>query len=505
MQDFSQSNIQSFLSDAEERAASIFSYMDKSSKPSVFMVWVEPAQAPAAEGAEAQPAETPYKISILARGGFWLESADFAEFGKVLSRLSAQTLEQKQSRRVSDLPSSYTSSKSRFADVREAIFKTVNACPKKPRGAKYFVSEAAVSGGAEIFVVLGVDENFVESSPSLDIPSEPFLSRSFVLSLIDEFLEKHRIELGMPPDATEAGGFHFGIDSILYQAGRNFVSDIAYRLSGKSQPLWSEHLFSIFTQISRTSYEMGEAAGSIILAPANAEYAARSVVFSGAPRLGNIRSTRKLLELASGSMALHSDTEKVLGLGKIPRRVPKNSNCFFVDFLGSHKWRIRHGGKTLIEVSYGMPVPPRLAYNGSEVAAVIKKVFSFKGTRRAERLVELVQAAMSERKGTMLVISKKAKEEAKRMSSQSTPIAPIVLTRQLLSSLTPIDGAILLDPSGVCHCIGTILDGMVGGNGDPTRGARYNSAVKYVDSRKALGETCMAVVVSEDGNVDLIS
>ncbi|MBO7520988.1 MAG: diadenylate cyclase, partial [Opitutales bacterium] len=146
-----------------------------------------------------------------------------------------------------------------------------------------------------------------------------------------------------------------------------------------------------------------------------------------------------------------------------------------------------------------------LTHSGSEFAAEIKRVFAFKGSRKVERLVELIEAGMGEKKGTMLVISKKAKEEAKRLAAQSTPIAPIVLTRQLLGSLTSIDGAILLDPSGVCHCIGAILDGMATANGDSTRGARYNSAVKYIDSRKALGESCMAVVISEDGNIDILS
>ncbi|MBS1485567.1 MAG: hypothetical protein HP060_02075 [Opitutales bacterium] len=46
---------------------------------------------------------------------------------------------------------------------------------------------------------------------------------------------------------------------------------------------------------------------------------------------------------------------------------------------------------------------------------------------------------------------------------------------------------------------------MVTHNGDSGRGARYNSAVKYIDYRKALGETCMAVVVSEDANVDIVT
>ena len=46
--------------------------------------------------------------------------------------------------------------------------------------------------------------------------------------------------------------------------------------------------------------------------------------------------------------------------------------------------------------------------------------------------------------------------------------------------------------------IGAILDGMVSEEADLSRGARYNSAIRYVNSHE---RTC-AVVVSEDGYVD---
>lgn len=491
-----------FLQNASERAMSLFSYMDKHASPVVFLVSETEREAKAESGAEqVSQSLKEFDFDIIAPKDFWISKDDFADFGKTFQKISSD----KPSRRISDMPSSYTSLDSPFANMREAILRTVVASPKKPQNLKFFTSEASVSTGRNIFVVLGVDEDVLSGYPSLDAQSDAgdFLSTSFIISLIDEFLEKHRIELDMPPDATETGGFHFGLDSILYQAGRNFVGDIVYRVSGKPQSLWKERLFTICTQISRTSYELGEAVGTIVLAPQNAM--ARSIEFSGMPRLGNVRSTRKLLELTKDGMVLHSDTEIVLGLAKLPRRMPKNAKSFFIDFLGMHKWRIRYGSKSLIDVSYGMPVPPRSTYDGGEFAAAIKKVFSFKGSRKVDRLIELIQAAMREKKGTMLVISKRAKEEARRLASQSTAVAPILLSRQLLSSLTPIDGAILLDPNGVCYSIGTILDGMATSSGDATRGARYNSAVKYVDYRKTLGEVCMAVVISEDGNVDLVA
>ena len=101
----------------------------------------------------------------------------------------------------------------------------------------------------------------------------------------------------------------------------------------------------------------------------------------------------------------------------------------------------------------------------------------------------------------MLVISESAAEEAQRLSVQGTPLVPCALTPELLRNLTPIDGAVILTPKGICHAIGTILDGRATEKGNPARGARFNSAVRYVESRSA---PCLAVVVSEDGGIDLI-
>ena len=53
-----------------------------------------------------------------------------------------------------------------------------------------------------------------------------------------------------------------------------------------------------------------------------------------------------------------------------------------------------------------------------------------------------------------------------------------------------------------CYSIGVILDGKATGRGTSTRGARYNSAIRYVESSPY---PCMAIVVSEDGMVDVIT
>ena len=57
------------------------------------------------------------------------------------------------------------------------------------------------------------------------------------------------------------------------------------------------------------------------------------------------------------------------------------------------------------------------------------------------------------------------------------------------------------DPSGLCHGLGVILDGPATESGDRSRGARFNSAVKYLES--AQSETVI-VIVSEDGMINIL-
>jgi DNA integrity scanning protein DisA with diadenylate cyclase activity len=70
--------------------------------------------------------------------------------------------------------------------------------------------------------------------------------------------------------------------------------------------------------------------------------------------------------------------------------------------------------------------------------------------------------------------------------------------------LVAIDGAVLIDPSGQCHGIGAILDGQAAESWDASRGSRYNSALRYVSTRQREGHRCLAVVISEDGMINLL-
>ncbi|HQU43468.1 MAG TPA: diadenylate cyclase, partial [Pirellulales bacterium] len=111
--------------------------------------------------------------------------------------------------------------------------------------------------------------------------------------------------------------------------------------------------------------------------------------------------------------------------------------------------------------------------------------------------------ASAQKHGALLVISEGAAQEADRLANDCTRIRPASLDVETFARVTRIDGAVLLDPQGNCHAIGVILDGLASAKGDPARGSRYNSAVRYVENRKSEYPT-LAVVVSEDGTIDFV-
>ena len=57
----------------------------------------------------------------------------------------------------------------------------------------------------------------------------------------------------------------------------------------------------------------------------------------------------------------------------------------------------------------------------------------------------------------------------------------------------------MLDLDGVCYSVGMILDGNIKEYGDISRGSRYNSAIRYINTNLK----SIAIIVSEDKIVDI--
>ena len=154
-----------------------------------------------------------------------------------------------------------------------------------------------------------------------------------------------------------------------------------------------------------------------------------------------------------------------------------------------------------MRVEYGVPGLPKPRLEEHAFKETLSSVLRNCSDLNVDQVWQFVTGALGQRHGTMVVVSDGAREEALRLASQATPIQPTTLgDYEMIRKITAIDGAVLLDPSGVCHAIGVILDGLACATGTPARGARFNSAVRYVDSTK---HATVAVVISEDGGVDV--
>lgn len=156
---------------------------------------------------------------------------------------------------------------------------------------------------------------------------------------------------------------------------------------------------------------------------------------------------------------------------------------------------------TLRTGTYGVPTLPSARIKEADVHVLLHRVFGGAAHLDAAGIWSSVEAAVEQKHGALLVVSAAAQSEAMRLAAQATPVKPSAPSPDVIRRITAIDGAVLLDPGGVCHAIGVILDGEAVEDGDPARGARFNSAKRYV--ARARAET-VALVVSEDGHVNML-
>ena len=149
----------------------------------------------------------------------------------------------------------------------------------------------------------------------------------------------------------------------------------------------------------------------------------------------------------------------------------------------------------MMVVIYGLPELPRPSIDKQNFISKLNECFPSINATDAEHIAAMLMTASMQRHGGMLVVSANAKGEAERLQNQSTPVKPVRLTPELVKAFTRIDGAVLVDTQAVCHSIGVILDGLATKKGTPARGARYNSAIRYVETTRI---PWVIAVLSED-------
>jgi hypothetical protein len=291
------------------------------------------------------------------------------------------------------------------------------------------------------------------------------------------------------------GGRAADIPAMLRRAAQQFCSAITLA----TRDVMFQEVFDALNVISSIPYEGAGAIGEIIFAPVGSEQIDTHVHFHVPIRLSQHRLARKIIEMTGRTVnCICHGSEGISGLGNLRSL---EGEVFRVAFTGHYKWDLYYKHLLLMNVAFGVPKLPLPRLSQEHFYSLAKRIFTDFKEEDGKSLWAIIEMAMEQQHGTMLVFSEEAEREAYRLRNQAIGINPTEITSELVRRITGIDGAMLLSPQGICHAISVILDGIATEDGDPSRGARYNSALRYLATAPF---PTMCLVVSKDGNVDLL-
>ncbi len=366
-------------------------------------------------------------------------------------------------------------------------------------GLRFFVALPTPVEQHDVFTAIGLPEWVLDDTPHLSstVAADRYpVTQSLVRGAVDEILRLSGRALYEPYPGADLG---IGADPAdVAKAAGKALTWSATTLAGNEM---GPDLFDGLNRVATTRYERRVGIGSLLLADARSDHVDRSVTLREPVPVGETRTLRKLLETSSlHGESLLTDGSEAYGLGRQRADYPAASESVFqLLVIGDGVWELHHAGVPLATVQFGAPRLPEQRLRRQRLDDIAGRVFR---ECDSDALWALATAAADAEHGTMLVVSERAAAEAARLGSQALTVEPTRLDDSLVRQVTGIDGAVLADPSGYCHAIGVILDGTAGGEGDRSRGARYNSAVKYLASA---GDTpTVILLVSEDGMINLL-
>jgi hypothetical protein len=283
-------------------------------------------------------------------------------------------------------------------------------------------------------------------------------------------------------------------NELLRSAGRRLMLGVS--------PASTHGLYDACNGVAALRHEGDEGIGTLLVSRRLHPAVVPVLTLETPAAMRDHRSIRKLLELSEGHTALISDASHVFGLGQlVPESDAQYEPLVTVHFTNHYSWEVSHAGHVLMRVVSNTPRLPQGKVAAENFARVACQVFPALNADSIDYLWDLAHSATTQPTGTILVITTGAAQEAQRLNRQCFRVVPRIMTPSVLRLVTNIDGAVLIEPNGMCHAIGAILDGLATDKGDSSRGARFNSALRYVNSSKY---PVLAVVVSEDGWIDLL-
>jgi len=326
-------------------------------------------------------------------------------------------------------------------------------------------------------------------------------SPSMIHASVSQILSDAHDELLRPEPGRALVCRSRSAEEIVRLAAASFMYSLGLAIG--DQNYGSPNLFERFNLISSVMYEGREGTGRMLLAKAGGGAVDMLLELAEPVPFREPRWSRKVLQMASSEPALIADCEKVLGLGTIAEGIDSwaTQDVFEIEFLGHYHWRLSCGDDILLISRYGSPSLPQEPFPRDVLKDTYQRLFPSAGEQAVADFLAVFETAVGQRHGSMVVVADDAAAEAERLGGQGTKVSSTKLTPKLYERVSGIDGSIIVDPKCICHAIGVILDGPARPECTPSRGSRYNSAVRYIGSTET---PRLAVVVSDDRTVDVI-
>jgi hypothetical protein len=396
---------------------------------------------------------------------------------------------------------------------RECYRRAVSKCAESTFSA--FSGEAFVVAaphdveGMMVFFIVLIDAKDIQQYASLRTTTiflngskyhEIVFHKNLVEAILGQVLTFISIELERKEPGSDLLRSFPSTQEILRLAKNSFIQSIGTKVN--NQFLYFD-LPSTLDQLSVLFYEGQPVKGELILAPADCPAIEKSIRIESSIEYSNHRAIRKLLEISKEEeRALILDGSGISGIGCIRNDYDHESEeLFTIRYLGYLHWQLIHNHEILMVVKNGLPFLPIPRLDFARFQLDIIRVFPTLNKEGVESLMGTIEAVVDSGNGALIIVSEQAESEIIRLESQSVKIEPSKLSPQTASSLSKVDGAIFLDPNGVCYGFGVILDGIASQNGKLSRGSRYNSAIRYVDTNISQFRL-LAIVLSEDGMID---
>lgn len=367
-----------------------------------------------------------------------------------------------------------------------------------------FCSGAVLVADYYVVPIIQVPNSLFKKFPPLnkDIHQKQRTNRGY-LSLIHSTIYGVLAEANKELKHDDPGRFWFSRakrpDETIREAARQFFHTPA---AAVTDSLNYYDIFDKLNQVSASMYEGTKGTGYLLLSSPENQSLEYILRFHTPVPFAEPRWARKTLQMATESVALIADAEMIYGLGRISSDHDNSlQNVFTVAFLDHYHWELRCGQQVFLRSHYGDPKLPQPVVNQELFVTNYERMFPESRLDERNTVWEVFNAAIHQDSGSMIVVAEDAEQEAQRLSQQGTIVYPTLMTKELFERVSSIDGTIILDPHGVCHAIGVILDGWANPDCTPARGSRFNSGQRYVKNQKYRR---LAIIVSEDKTVDII-